>query len=77
MQKAKKRVFSVTAVLLAVLVALTALLPTAGLGMVCILLGLWIGTRLSRKMSGDVARQVVYIGVGVTGLVTLVQELLK
>ena len=30
MQKAKKRVFSVTAVLLAVLVALTALLPTAG-----------------------------------------------
>lgn len=30
MQKAKKRLFSVTAVLLAVLVALTALLPTAG-----------------------------------------------
>ena len=54
-----------------------ALLPAAGLGMVCILLGLWIGTRLSRKMSGDVARQVVYIGVGVSGLVTLVQELMK
>ena len=54
-----------------------ALLPMAGLGMVCILLGLWIGTRLSRKMSGDVARQVVYIGVGVSGLVTLVQELMK
>ena len=49
-----------------------ALLPMAG-----ILLGLWIGTRLSRKMSGDVARQVVYIGVGVSGLVTLVQELMK
>ena len=30
MQKAKKRLFSVTAVLLSVLVALTALLPTAG-----------------------------------------------
>ena len=30
MQKANKRFFSVTAVLLAVLVALTALLPTAG-----------------------------------------------
>ena len=45
-----------------------ALLPMAGLGMVCI---------LSRKMSGDVARQVVYIGVGVSGLVTLVQELMK
>mgnify|MGYP000002327238 FL=1 len=54
-----------------------ALLPVAGLGMACILLGLWIGTRLSRKMSGDVARQVVYIGVGVSGLVTLVQELMK
>lgn len=49
----------------------------AGLGMACILLGLWIGTRLSRRMSGDVARQVVYIGVGVSGLVTLVQELMK
>ena len=54
-----------------------ALLPMAGLGMACILLGLWIGTRLSRKMSGDVARQVVYIGVGVSGLVTLIQELMK
>ena len=54
-----------------------ALLPMAGLGMACILLGLWIGTRLSRKMSGDVARQVVYIGVGVSGLVTLVQELMR
>ena len=54
-----------------------ALLPMAGLGMACILLGLWIGTRLSRKMSGDVARQVVYIGVGISGLVTLVQELMK
>ena len=54
-----------------------ALLPTAGLGMACVLAGLWIGTRLSRKMSGDVARQVVYIGVGVSGLVTLVQELMK
>ena len=35
-----------------------ALLPMAGLGMACILLGLWIGTRLSRKMSGDVALNV-------------------
>ena len=54
-----------------------ALLPMAGLGMACILLGLWIGTRLSRRMSGDVARQVVYIGVGISGLVTLIQELMK
>ncbi len=54
-----------------------ALLPMALLGMVCVLVGLWIGLRLSRRMSGDVARQVVYIGVGVSGLVTLVQELLK
>ena len=53
------------------------LLPVAGVSIVCILAGLWIGTRLSRRMSGDVARQVVYIGVGVSGLVTLAQELLK
>ncbi len=53
------------------------LLPVAGVSVVCILLGLWIGTLLSRRMSGDIARQVVYIGVGVSGLVTLVQELMK
>ena len=53
------------------------LLPVAGVSIVCILAGLWIGTRLSRRMSGDVTRQVVYIGVGVSGLVTLAQELLK
>ena len=54
-----------------------SLLPVAGVSVVCILLGLWIGTLLSRRMSGDIARQVVYIGVGVSGLVTLVQELMK
>ena len=53
------------------------LLPVAGVSIVCILAGLWIGTRLSRRMSGNVARQVVYIGVGVSGLVTLAQELMK
>ena len=53
------------------------LLPVAGVGVVCIMVGLWLGTLLSRRMSGDVARRVVYIGVGVSGLVTLVQELLK
>lgn len=54
-----------------------SLLLVAGVSVVCILLGLWIGTLLSRRMSGDIARQVVYIGVGVSGLVTLVQELMK
>ena len=54
-----------------------SLLPVAGVSVVCILLGLWIGTLLSRRMSGDIARQVVYIGVGISGLVTLVQELMK
>ncbi len=54
-----------------------ALLPTAGLGMACVLAGLWIGMRLSRRMSGDVARQVVYIAVGVSGLVTLAEQLME
>ena len=31
---------------------------------------------LSRRMSGDVARQVVYIGVGLSGLVTLLQQVI-
>lgn len=53
-----------------------ALLPVALVGMVCVLTGMWIGDRLSRRMSGDVARQVVYIGVGISGLVTTIQQLM-
>ena len=35
-----------------------------------------IANALSRRMSGDIARQAVYIGVGISGLVTLLQQLL-
>lgn len=51
------------------------LLPVMAVGMVCVLAGMWIGMRLSRRLSGDIARQVVYIGVGISGIVTLVQQL--
>ena len=54
-----------------------ALLPVSALGVACVLLGLWIGMRLSRRMSGDVARQVVYIAVGISGVVTLAEQLLQ
>lgn len=44
--------------------------------MIFVLVGMVIGSALSKRMSGDVARQVVYIGVGVSGLVTLLQQIL-
>ena len=51
-------------------------LPITAVGAVFVVLGMVIGNALSRRMSGDVARQVVYIGVGVSGLVTLLQQIL-
>ena len=45
-------------------------------GVVFVLAGLAIGNALSRRMNGDVARQVVYIGVGLSGLVTLLQQVI-
>ena len=53
-----------------------AYLPVTVVGIVFVLAGVAIGTALSRRMSGDVARQVVYIGVGISCLVTLAQQVL-
>ncbi len=53
------------------------LLPIAAVCIVCILSGLWLGMRLSRRMSGNTARQVVYVAVGISGLITLVEQILK
>ena len=51
-------------------------LPVTAVGAGAVLLGMVIGNALSRRMSGHVARQVVYIGVGISGLVTLLQQIL-
>lgn len=51
-------------------------LPITAVGAVFVLAGMVIGNALSRRMSGDIARQAVYIGVGISGLVTLLQQLL-
>lgn len=50
-------------------------LPITAVGVAAVLLGLVIGNALSKKISGDVARQVVYIGVGVSGFATLLQQI--
>ena len=50
-------------------------LPITAVGVVFVLVGYAIGTSLSKRMSGDTARQVVYVGVGVSGLVTLLQQI--
>lgn len=51
-------------------------LPVTAVGVIFVLVGMVIGSALSKRMCGDVARQVVYIGVGVSGLVTLLQQIL-
>ena len=51
-------------------------LPVTAVGVVFVLAGLAIGNALSHRMNGDVARQVVYIGVGLSGLVTLLQQVI-
>ena len=51
-------------------------LPVTAVGVIFVLVGMVIGSALSKRMNGDVARQVVYIGVGVSGLVTLLQQIL-
>lgn len=49
-------------------------LPITLVGMAFVLVGFAIGAALSKRMSGDTARQVVYVGVGVSGLITLLQQ---
>ena len=51
-------------------------LPVTAVGVIFVLVGMVIGSALIKRMNGDVARQVVYIGVGVSGLVTLLQQIL-
>ena len=51
-------------------------LPVTAVGVIFVLVGMVIGSALSKRMNGDVARQGVYIGVGVSGLVTLLQQIL-
>lgn len=50
--------------------------PITAVGVIFVLAGMLIGSALSKRMSGDVARQVVYLGVGISGLVTLLQQIL-
>lgn len=51
-------------------------LAITAVGVAAVLLGNVIGNALSRRMSGDAARQVVYVGVGISGLITLLQQVL-
>ena len=51
-------------------------LAITAVGVAAVLLGNVIGNALSRRMSGDAARQVVYVGVGISGLITLLQQAL-
>ena len=51
------------------------ILPYAAVGSVCILLGAVVGGRLAEKLNADRMRTLVYIFVGVSGVILLAQQL--
>lgn len=53
-----------------------AILPYAAAGAVCILLGAVIGGRIASCLNAEIMRNVVYVFVGVSGLILLLQQIL-
>lgn len=53
-----------------------SILPCGAVGTVGILLGLWIGAKINGKLDAAKARTVVYIFVGVSGVILLLQNVL-
>lgn len=53
-----------------------SLLPYAAVGTVCILLGKVLGEKVSRRLNGELMRRLVYVFVGVSGLILLLQQVL-
>lgn len=51
------------------------ILPYAAVGTACILLGAVMGNRIVKRLNADTFRLVVYIFVGVSGLILLLQQL--
>lgn len=51
------------------------ILPYAAVGTVCILLGALVGNRIVRRLNAEMFRIVVYVFVGVSGLILLLQQL--
>ena len=51
------------------------ILPYAAVGTVCILLGALVGNRIVRRLNAEVFRLVVYVFVGISGLILLLQQL--
>lgn len=51
------------------------ILPYAAVGAACILLGAVVGSRIAGKLNADTMRTVVYIFVGVSGVILLAQQL--
>lgn len=51
------------------------LLPYAAAGTVSILLGMWLGQKINGKLNADKTRTIVYIFVGISGLVNVLQNI--
>ena len=52
------------------------LIPITVLGVVCILSGKWAGLRIASRINGEKLKKLIYIFVGISGAVTLLQQIL-
>ena len=53
-----------------------SLFPVTAAGIVAILLGKWVGLRIADRLNGEKLKKIIYIFVGISGAVTLIQQIL-
>lgn len=53
-----------------------SILPYAAAGAICILLGAVVGGKIASRLNAEIMRNVVYVFVGISGLILLLQQIL-
>ncbi|MBQ2739799.1 MAG: hypothetical protein IJF36_06175, partial [Oscillibacter sp.] len=52
-----------------------SLFPATVIGIAGIIAGKWLGLRIAEKMDGEKLKKIIYIFVGISGAVTLIQQI--